>query len=566
MANRPTSQTLGDLLDELARARGDAEAIIWRDRRISYAEWRDQTDRFARGLLSLGIEPGDRVGLLAANRPEWLIAAFAIHKIGAVATAISTFSTPRELAWILEHSGAVALVSVSEVRGRSFIGSLRELCPEIADAVPGSLNAVALPELRSLIAIDGGSDGAVIGWDDFMTRGDSVNAEHLAEVQATVSPGDICFILYTSGSTADPKGVTLAHGHLIANGFDIGERMHLGPEDRLWFAVPLFWSFGSANALPAVISHGGRLVLHESFDAGEALDLMEHEGCTVFYGMANMARAIREHPTWSPERVASMRTGLTIGLPEDIEFIIETLGAPELCNVYGSTETYGNCAVCDAHDSLELRLHSQGEPLPGMTIRAVDPETREPLPNGQVGELAVAGYVTPGYFMAPEQTAGTFDADGYFLTGDLGMLGEDGRVRYRGRLKEIIKTGGVNVAPIEVEAVLAQHPAVKQAHVVGVLDPVKDEIVVAAVELEAEARVTVADLVAHCRAELASYKVPAHISIRNAEAFPRTATGKIHKPGLKQEFSQGFGRVDQVDEPASASSSASSSDTSSKEA
>ena len=544
MARRPTSQTLGDLLDELARAHGDAEAIIWRDQRISYAEWRKRTERFARGLLSLGIKPGDRVGLLAANRPEWLIAAFAIHKIGAIATAISTFSTPRELAWILEHSGAVALVSVSEVRGRSFIGSLRDLCLEIARDAPGSLNAAALPDLRTVIGIDEASDGAVIGWDEFMARGDAVPPERLAKAQAAVSPDHICFILYTSGSTADPKGVTLRHGHLIANGFDIGERMHLGPQDRLWFAVPLFWSFGSANALPAVITHGGRLVLHESFDAGKALGLMEGEGCTVFYGMANMARALREHAAWSLERVATMRTGLTIGLPEDVEFIMETLGAPELCNVYGSTETYGNCAVCDAHDPLELRLHSQGEPLPGMTIRAVDPETREPLPNGQVGELAVAGYVTPGYFRAPEQTAATFDADGYFLTGDLGMIGEDGRVRYRGRLKEIIKTGGVNVAPIEVEAVLAQHPAVKQAHVVGVPDPTKDEIVVAAVELEAGARVTTDDLVAHCRAELASYKVPAHISIRDADAFPRTATGKIHKPGLKQEFSREFGRAD----------------------
>lgn len=541
MANSPNSQTLGNLLDEIADWRGDAEAIIWRDRRISYADWRDQTDQFARGLLSLGIKPGDRIGLLAANRPEWLIAAFAIHKVGAIATAISTFSTPRELAWILEHSGAVALVSVSEVRGRSFIGALRESCPEIASAEPGSLKTKALPELRTIIAIDGESGGAIVGWDDFMARGDMVAAERVAEVQAVVAPDDICFILYTSGSTADPKGVTLRHDHLIANGFDIGERMHLGPEDRLWFAVPLFWSFGSSNALPALMTHGGRLVLHESFDAGEALDLIETEGCTVFYGMANMARAIREHASWKPERVASMRTGLTIGLPEDVAFIIDTLRAPELCNVYGSTETYGNCAVCDAHDDLDLRLHSQGRPLPGMTIRAVDPETRKPLPSGQVGELAVAGYVTPGYFKAPEQTAATFDADGYFLTGDLGMIGEDGRLRYRGRLKEIIKTGGVNVAPIEVEAVLAQHPAVKQAYVVGVPDPTKDEIVVAAVELEDGAGVTAADLVAHCRAELASYKVPAHIAIRAADDFPRTATGKIHKPGLKVELARETG-------------------------
>ncbi|MDE0809994.1 MAG: AMP-binding protein [Alphaproteobacteria bacterium] len=541
MAKRPDNETLGGLLDEMARLHGEAEAIIWRDQRLSYADWRDQANQFARGLLSLGIKPGDRVGLLAANRPEWLIAAFAINKVGATVTAISTFSTPRELVWSLEHSGAVALVTVSAVRGRKFIDAIRALCPESASAALGALQNKALPDLRTVIAIDIASEGAILGWDDFMIQGDAVPSSTLAEVQAQVSPDDWCFILYTSGSTADPKGVTLRHRHLIANGFDIGERMHLGPGDRLWFAVPLFWSFGSSNAMPALVTHGGCMVLHESFDAGEALDLIEDESCTVFYGMANMARAIREHASWSPERVASMRTGLTIGLPEDVELIIDTMQAPELCNVYGSTETYGNCATCDASDSLDLRLHSQGKPLPGMKIRAVDPETRVPLPDGEVGELAVAGYVTPGYFKAPEQTADAFDVDGYFLTGDLGMMGEDGRLRYRGRLKEIIKTGGVNVAPIEVEEVLVQHPAVKQAYVVGVPDPTKDEIVAAAVEVTATAGVSAAELIAHCRAQLASYKVPTYIAIRPAEEIPRTPTGKIHKPGLKEELAREIG-------------------------
>ncbi|MDA0340878.1 MAG: AMP-binding protein [Proteobacteria bacterium] len=535
---RPKNLTLGGLLDEMADLRGDGEAMVWQERRISYAGWRDQTDQFARALLSLGVKPGDRVGLLAANRPEWLIAAFAINKIGATATAISTFSTPRELAWTLKHSGAVALVTISSVRGRLFLDALRTLCPEISTATPGSLSTEALPDLRAVISIDTPSEGAIIGWEDFLTCGDAIPVSALANAQSTVTPDDICFILYTSGSTADPKGVTLTHRHLISNGFDIGERQHLTADDRLWFAVPLFWSFGSSNAMPAIVTHGGCMVLHESFEAGEALDLIEQEHCSVFYGMANMARAIGEHPSWSTARVASMRTGLTIGLPEDVELIINTLGAAELCNVYGSTETYGNATVCDAKDPLELRLYSQGLPLPGMKMRAVDPETHTVLPDGEVGELAVAGYVTPGYFKAPEQTAAAFDADGYFLTGDLGMIGTDGRLRYRGRLKEIIKTGGVNVAPIEVEEVLVQHPAVKQAYVVGIPDPTKDEIVAAAVELEAGVEVDVPALIAHCRAQLASYKVPSHIAFRTTEQFPRTPTGKIHKPGLKEELAR----------------------------
>src|SRR5207249_9192843 len=192
-------------------------------------------------------------------------------------------------------------------------------------------------------------------------------------------------------------------------------------------------------------------------------------------------------------------TGLTIGPPEDIAMTIAAVGAEALCNVYGSTETYGNCAVTDADDPLPVRLTSQGRPLPGMTIRALDLETRWPLPQGETGELAVAGYVTPGYYRAPELDAAAFDGDGFFLTGDLGSIGPDGRIRFRGRLKEMIKTGGINVAPLEVEAVLLAHPAVKQAYVVGLSDRGKGEVAAAAVELHEGAIATVETLTAFCR-------------------------------------------------------------------
>ncbi|HEY4857715.1 MAG TPA: fatty acid--CoA ligase family protein, partial [Xanthobacteraceae bacterium] len=324
-----------------------------------------------------------------------------------------------------------------------------------------------------------------------------------------------------SGSTAAPKGVTLAHGPLIANGFDIGERQHLRASDRLWLAVPLFWSFGSANALAAIMTHGGCVVLQESFEAGEALALIERERCSVYYGMSNMARALLEHGDHPRRRLGAMRTGLTIGPPEDIAMTIAALGAGELCNVYGSTETYGNCAVTDADDPLALRLHSQGLPLPGMTIRAVDLATRRPLPQGEIGELAVGGYVTPGYYRAPELDAEAFDRDGYFLTGDLGTIEPDGRIRFLGRLKEMIKTGGVNVAPLEVEQVLLQHPDIVQAYVVGVPDRSKGEIVAAAVELRGGAATDPAAIVAFCRERLASYKVPARLALRTAAQLPR---------------------------------------------
>src|SRR6202022_2799862 len=372
----------------------------------------------------------------------------------------------------------------------------------------------------AVVCLGGRAPAAIFSLPQFLARGATVDAATLAAAQQAVTPEDICYILYTSGSTAAPKGVTLAHRPLIANGFDIGERQHLRASDRLWLAVPLFWSFGSANAVPAIMTHGGCVVLQESFEAGEALALIERERCSVYYGMGNMARCLLEHEDHPGRRLGAMRTGLTIGPPEDIAITIEALGVAELCNVYGSTETYGNCAVTDAHDPLALRLHSQGLPLPGMTIRAVDLVTRRPLPEGEIGELTVRGYVTPGYFRAPELDAEAFDRDGYFLTGDLGT----------------IEAGGVNVAPLEVEQVLLQHPDIVQAYVVGVPDRSMGEIVAAAVELRRGAATDPAAIVAFCRERLASYKVPARLALRTAAQLPRTPTGKIHKPSLAEEL------------------------------
>ena len=539
---RPASRTLGDLVDEMAAATPSAEAVVFRDERLDYAGLKARVDEFARALLAVGVRHGDRVALLVTNRTEWIVAALAAAKIGAIVAAISTFSTPRELAWALEHSSAAVLITLDAFRGRRFLDALRDLCPGLDGSAPGALLSTRLPALRTIVAIGGGQTPAgVFSLLEFLARGVSVDAQALAGAQQAVRPEDICYILYTSGSTAAPKGVTLAHGPVIANGFDIGERMHLNAADRVWLAVPLFWSFGSANALPAIVTHGGCMVLQESFEAGEALALIERERCSVYYGMGNMARALREHEGHPGRRLGAMRTGLTIGPPEDIAMTIEALGARELCNVYGSTETYGNCAVTDAEDPLAIRLHSQGLPLPGMTMRAVDLVTRRPLPQGDIGELAVGGYVTPGYYRAPELDAEAFDRDGYFLTGDLGSVEADGRIRFRGRLKEMIKTGGVNVAPLEVEQVLLQHPDIVQAYVVGVPDQSKGETVAAAVELRAGAAADAASITAFCRERLASYKVPARLAFRTATQLPRTPTGKIHKPSLAEELAASNG-------------------------
>ena len=536
----PHSRTLGSLLDEMAAARPNADAVVFQGERLSYGGLKARADDLARAFLAAGVRRGDRVAVILPNRPEWLIAMFAASKIGAITVGVSTFSSPREIAWTIEHCRPAAIVTLESFRGRNYLDAIYATCPELSRAAPGQVRSERLPELRAVVCVDERRHDGVHRFVDFAARPSEAREADRVAAQAAVAPDDLAYVLYTSGSTATPKGVTLAHGGVVDNGFAIGERQHLTAADRVWLAVPLFWSFGSANALPALMTHGGALVLQESFEPGEALALLEQQRCTVYYGMANMARAMLEHPDRPRRDLTSMRTGLTIGLPEDVRMTMDALGARELCNVYGSTETYGNCAVTDAADALALRLETQGLPLPGMDIRVLDPDTGRVLDRGEIGELRVRGHVTPGYYEDPEQTRAAFDADGYFKTGDLGLIRDDGRVQFRGRFKEMIKTAGMNVAPLEVEAILAIHEAVRQAYVVGVPDRIRGELVVAAVELREGAAATPEALTAFCRERLAGYKVPTRFVFRKGDEFPRTPTGKVQKPQLRDELTHGL--------------------------
>jgi len=286
------------------------------------------------------------------------------------------------------------------------------------------------------------------------------------------------------------------------------------------------------------MTHGGTIVLQEELEPGAALALIERERCSVYYGTPNIAQALIEHPDRARRDLSSLRTGAAIGAPAAMQMVMD-LGAREICNVYGLTECYGNSSVTDAHDPPEVRRTTVGYPLPGMEIRVVDRESRRPLPVGEVGEILVRGRLTPGYYHDPERNAASFDAQGFLLTGDLGFVGEDGRLRFRGRIKEMVKTGGINVAPVEVEEVLLGHPDVEQAYVVGVPDPRKEEILVAVVVAKAGHQVEPDALRALCKDALAAYKVPQAIHVMPREALPVTSTGKVQKFRLAEQVARG---------------------------
>jgi fatty-acyl-CoA synthase len=287
-----------------------------------------------------------------------------------------------------------------------------------------------------------------------------------------------------------------------------------------------------------LLTHGGCIVLQESFEPGEALRIIARERCTLFYGTPNMAQALSEHPERLMHDLSSLRSGGTVGTPEQIQRVVD-LGAREICNIYGLTETYGNCAVSDAADPLNIRKTSVGRPLPAVDLRIVEPETGKVLPQGEVGEIRVKGYVTVGYYKDVDKNRTAFDANGYFITGDLGFLDAEERLYFRGRIKEMIKTGGINVAPVEVEETLMSHPGVKLACVTGVPDARRDEVVAAVIVCRPGRRVDEADLLALCRRELAAYKIPRLIKFVSESELPLTVTGKLQKNRLAEFFTSG---------------------------
>jgi fatty-acyl-CoA synthase len=511
----PYSRTLYDLACEQAERYPNREAVVAGGIRLTYPQLRERAAIVAGGLRALGVKRHDRVGLLLNNRAEWVEICFGAAAIGAVLVPFSTWSKRRELEFLLKDSRIAVVFSVNRLGEQDFAQDI--------DAIRHAHPALAL------ILIDGTQRPGATSYDAFTARsplteppppGDGARAD------------DAALILYTSGSTSYPKAVPLCHHSIIENGFNIGERQGLTPDDRVLLSPPLFWSYGSANAMLATLGHGATLVLQGRFDAGESLDLIEKERCTALYTMPGMTSAMLTHASFRRERTRTLRTGVTIGTPQDVATVANDLGASQICNVYGQTESCGNCAVTWHHWPLERRMQVQGAPLPGVELRIVDETTGEPLPPQTPGHIEVKGNVTPGYDGASaENNAKAFTADGFFRTGDLGQLTSDGDLQFLARTTEMIKRAGINIAPAEVEEVLRQHPDVAEAGVVGAPDPDKGEIVLAFVVAKRGATLTEDILRTHCRTEAATYKTPDRVEL--CDALPTTATGKLMRSELK---------------------------------
>ncbi|MFH0845680.1 MAG: AMP-binding protein, partial [Pseudomonadota bacterium] len=476
----PTSRTLGDFLDEMVSKWPEQEFVVSKGRRYTYREMQEWTNQFARGLLALGLKKGDRVGSIVHNIPEFLVLLFAVAKCGGVFVPLSTFYRSKEIKYALRHCEIKILFSVGQLLNFNYFEMVKEILPELEQLDKSDLHFKDYPELKYVVSLAEQAKGAY-SWEDVINLGVNVPDDRLQEAQGAVGAKDLAYILLTSGTTAHPKAVQMLHYGPIENTYHVGERQNMTPKDRMWVGIPVFYAMFNSNAMGAMMSHGGTLVLQEYFEPGEALRIIEEERCTVIYGFYNMIGTLLNHPDYTKRDLSSMRTGETIGSPEQIKVMAQL--APEICNVYGLTEVYGNSHLNNSNDPLEVRCRHAGQLLPGFQLKIIDPDTGEIVPRGQPGEACFKGFVTPGYYKDPENNRAAFDDDGWFHTGDIVKEDEEGNFYFITRMKEMLKTGGINVSPASVEDYLQTHPKIKEVYVIGYPDEKKGEAVMAVVEL-----------------------------------------------------------------------------------
>jgi fatty-acyl-CoA synthase len=527
---RPAGKTLAEVV---AGQPPDAPAIFFDHEVITYAELTARMIETARAMVAQGVGAGSRVGALFGNEPDWVVTALAASALGATFVPLNTWYKAAELAWTVRHCGLSLLILRRRFLKSDYGQVLNQLIPELARSKAGVLRSEAFPELRTVV-MTGEPMAGTLAWSDFLASGRGSELP-----TAPVDPASTAYVLYTSGSTAEPKGVMLRHLGVVGNGFDLGQRRGMGPEDRTFLATPLFYALGATNALPATFTAGGAVVLQESFEAGGAIDLIRRTAATVYYGTGNTSRAIIDHPSFSRSAVGSLKKG-NAGLGAEYKRLtLVEMGITGAVPAYGLTETYGNATVGLPEDPLEVKLATDGRPLPGMEMIVVDPQTRRPLGLGEVGLVLIRGHTTPGYLDNPVETAKALGPDSFFDTGDLGSFDTEGRFVFHARLKEVIKTGGINVSPAEVEQLLVGHPDVRDAYVVGVADPARGELVVAFVD--AAAPVSEGTLKGYVKERAASFKTPHHILFRREEQLPRLASGKVAKHRLAEEARRELG-------------------------
>jgi len=477
--------TFGEMVESAARRFGAAEALYYQGRRWSFAELKEDVDRAARALIELGVLPGEKVALWMPNRPEWIHLMFAVAKIGAVLVPINTRFRTGDLEYVVRQSDSTTLITVDRSGPVEYLDMVLELCPELDTGDPNDLAPEIFPQLKRVVVLGDRRHPGVISWDDALSRFGDASSEELDRRQNAVDPCEPVLIMYTSGTTGFPKGVVQSHV-IQQNVRDQAVRIGMTKEDVILMYLPLFHAFGLYEGPLMSMITGARTVLTTLFDPAESLKLIEQERATVLHGFDTHFHGLITHPDRASTDLSSLRIGiLAVGMAssEAVARQTQRLLCPTITG-WGMTEM-GVCGTMSFLDSPEDdRCLGSGHPLSGYEYKVIEPESGKVLAPSQMGELCVRTYaMMQGYYKKPEETAKAVDPQGWLHTGDVATIQEDGFVRFLGRYKELLKVGGENVDPVEVEAFLLEHPKVNSVQIVGVADRDLGEVACACVVL-----------------------------------------------------------------------------------
>jgi fatty-acyl-CoA synthase len=538
--------TIGEALAAAARVRPNEEALVsvHQGVRLTWAELFEQSKALACGLLELGLEPGDRVGVWAPNCAEWTLVQFATALVGLIQVNVNPAYRLSEVEYALNKAGVRALVCPVAFKTSLYAEMIETLAPELAAGRPGELRAARLPDLRAAILI---GEAARPGWLAFdAVASGKIDEDRLAGIAAGLKPDDAINIQFTSGTTGSPKGATLSHRNILNNGYFVGLGQGLTAGDRLCIPVPLYHCFGMVMGNLACLVHGATMVYPSAgFEPLAVLRAVQAERCTSLYGVPTMFIAELAEPSFESFDLSSLRTGLMAGSPCPVEVmkqVRERMNMRDVGIAYGMTETSPVSMQTGCDDPVERRVSTVGRVQPHVEVKIVDADGAT-VSRGGTGELCTRGYsVMLGYWEDPQRTAEAVDADGFMHTGDLATMDEEGYGAIVGRIKDMVIRGGENVYPREIEDYLYTHPKVADVQVVGLPDPRYGEEICAWIRLGAGESLSAEEVIAYCRGQIAHYKIPRYV--RFVDEFPLTVTGKVQKYLIRQAMIEELGLVE----------------------
>ncbi len=492
-------------------------------------------DAFARALVRLGFQSGDRVGIWATNQWEWIVTQHATAKIGVILVSINPAYRLSELEYVLNKVGCRGLVTGVRFKTSDYIAMLQELIPELDRSPAGKTKSARVPSLNTVIRLGDTTTPGMFNFNSLLEaelgNSNASASDALTAIGQRLSNHDAINIQFTSGTTGSPKGATLTHRNILNNARFVGEILRASPDDRISVPVPMYHCFGMVGGSLVTLTSGATLVLPaESFEPAATLAAIDRERCTIAYGVPTMFIAMLEHPEFDKTNVSSLRTGIMAGAPcpeELMKQLVSRFHIPEITIAYGMTETSPVSFQSRTDDPVDKRCGTVGRAVPHAEAKIIDLDGNI-VPIGEQGEVLTRGYlVMKGYWDDDEKTAEAVDADGWMHTGDLGTLDADGWLRITGRVKDMLIRGGENVYPREVEEFLYRHPKIQEVQVFGIPHPTLGEDVAAWIQLREGEQSTLEEIQEFCQGQIAHYKVPRHIKF--VDEFPMTVTGKIQK-------------------------------------